>query len=274
METMMGLRIWHQSFTVLGDLPGYEDAMRRHLANVLRSDTEVAFHGQLDGTYPGNYPGDDIAYAWLYAMHGQQWMAAGRAAERDGFDAYAMCTLPNPMLRELRSLLSIPAIGLGETSCHLATMFGQRFAIMLFIDRMVPLYQEQMRLYGLADRCAGIRASGLGFKDVLEGFANPQSVLPRLQEAVRRIAQETGADVVIPGEVPMNLLLAINGINRVDDVPLIDSLACTMKMAELMVDLRRSTGVSHSRQGWFNAAPNPERVAQVAGFYGMDRLGF
>jgi hypothetical protein len=27
----MGMRIWHQSFTVLGDLPGYEDAMRRHL---------------------------------------------------------------------------------------------------------------------------------------------------------------------------------------------------------------------------------------------------
>src|SRR6185503_15084783 len=142
MEIVMAMRIWHQSFTVLADLPGYEDAMRRHLAKVVRDGTEVVFHGQLDGTYPSNYPGDDIAYAWLYAMHGQQWMAAGRAAERDGFDAYAMCTLPNPMLRELRSLLSIPAIGLGETSCHLATMFGQRFAIMLFIDRMVPLYQE------------------------------------------------------------------------------------------------------------------------------------
>jgi allantoin racemase len=270
----MGMRIWHQSFTVLGDLPGYEDAMRRHLANVLRSDTEVVFHGQLDGTYPGNYPGDDIAYAALYAMHGSQWVAAGRAAERDGFDAYAMCTLPNPMLREMRSLLTIPVIGLGETSCHLATMFGQRFAIMLFIDRMVPLYQEQMRLYGLADRCAGIRASGLGFNDVLRGFTDPQPVIARLQESVRQVGRETGADVVIPGEVPMNLLLASNGINRVDDVPLIDSLACTMKMAELMVDLRRSTGIAHSRHGWFNATPDPERVAQVAGFYGTDRLKF
>ena len=86
--------------------------------------------------------------------------------------------------------------------------------------------------------------------------------------------RETGADVVIPGEVPMNLLLAINGVNRVDDVPLIDSLACTMKMAELMVDLRRATGIAHSRQGWFNAMPSQERVDQVASFYGVDRLGF
>jgi Asp/Glu/hydantoin racemase len=270
----MGMRIWHQSFTVLGDLPGYEDAMRRHLTKVLRADTEVVFHGQLDGTYPGNYPGDDISYGYLYWMHGNQWIAAGRAAQRDGFDAYAMCTLPNPMLREARSLLDIPVVGLGETSCHLATLFGQRFAIMLFIDRMVPVYQEQLRVYGLADRCAGIRASGLSFHDILGGFTDPAPVLARLQEAARRIAKETGADVVIPGEVPMNLLLALNGVTRIDDIPLIDSLACTMKMAELMVELRRATGIAHSRHGWFNAMPSGERVEEVARFYGTDRLEF
>ena len=52
------MRLWHQSFTVLGDLPGYEDAMRAHLAKTLRPDTEVVFHGQAPGTYPGDYPGD------------------------------------------------------------------------------------------------------------------------------------------------------------------------------------------------------------------------
>jgi hypothetical protein len=57
-------------------------------------------------------------------------------------------------------------------------------------------------------------------------------------------------------------------------VPLIDSLACTTKIAELMVDPRRSTRTSHSRRGWFKAAPDPERAALVAGFYGMDRMGF
>jgi allantoin racemase len=135
------MRLWHQSFTVLGDLPGYEDAMRAHLGAVLRPDTEVVFHGQAPGTYPGDYPGDDIGYGYTYWIHGNQWVAAGRAAEAQGFDAFAMCTLPNPMLREVRSIVDIPVIGMGETCCHLATMFGQRFAIMLFIERMIPLYQ-------------------------------------------------------------------------------------------------------------------------------------
>jgi allantoin racemase len=108
----------------------------------------------------------------------------------------------------------------------------------------------------------------------MAGFADPGPVVPRLQEAVRRIARDTGADVVTPGEVQMNLLLAINGVNRVDYIPLIDSLARTLKIAELMVDLRRATGIAHSHHGWFNAAPSAGRVAQVATFHGMDRLGF
>ncbi|MBN8874933.1 MAG: hypothetical protein J0H67_19005 [Rhodospirillales bacterium] len=270
----MTTRIWHQSFTVLRDVPGYEAAMRSHLARVLRPDTEVVFHGQAEGTYPGNYPGDDIGYGYTYWMHGNQWIAAGRAAASQGFDAYAMCTLPNPMLREARSMLDIPVIGFGETCFHLATMFGQRFAVVLFIDRMIPLYREQIRGYGLEARCAGIFASGLRFADVLSGFDAPSAVITRFQEVARRIIAETGADVIIPGEVPLNLLLAINGVNRVDDVPVLDGLASTMKMAELMVDLHRVTGIRHSRHGWANSVPSDGRVEEVMRFYGVDRLRF
>jgi Asp/Glu/hydantoin racemase len=201
-------------------------------------------------------------------------VAAGRAAEAQGFDAFAMCTLPNPMLREVRSIVEIPVIGMGETCCHLATMFGQRFAIMLFIDRMIPLYQEQVRNYGLTDRCAGVVASGLRFQDVLPGYHDPGPVIEKFQEAARRVINETGADVIIPGEVPLNLLMARNGITRVDDVPVIDGLACTMKMTELMVDLARATGIKHSRRGWFNSVPGKDRLDQVAAFYGVDKLTF
>ena len=270
----MSMRIWHQSFTVLGDLPGYEDAMRSHLAKVLRPDTEVVFHGQAAGTYPSNYPGDDIGYGYTFWIHGNQWVAAGRAAEAQGFDAFAMCTLPNPMLREVRSLIDIPVIGMGETCCHMATMYGQRFAIMLFIDRMIPLYLEQIRAYGLEHRCAGVVASGLKFADVLPAYQNPGPLVEQFQDAARRVIRETGADVIIPGEVPLNLLMARNGINRVDDVPILDGLSAKMKMAEMMVDMQRATGVKHSRAGWFNSVPGRERLDQVAAFYGVDRLKF
>ena len=270
----MSMRIWHQSFTVLSDLPAYADALERHAKKVLRPDTQLVLHGQLAGTYPANYPGDDIGYGYLFTMHGNQWVAAARAAERDGFDTYAMCTLPNPMLREVRAVVDIPVVGLGETAAHLATMYGQRFGILLFIDRMIPLYREQIRGYGLSDRCAAIRASGLTFQDVLSGFPRPEFVIERFQQAARAMIRDDGADVIIPGEVPLSLLLAVNGVARVDDVPVMDTFAATLKMAELMVDLHRATGIRHSRHGFFNSVPNRERVDQVAHFYGVDKLKF
>lgn len=270
----MAMKIWHQSFTVLSDLPAYEAAMRRHLARVLRPDTEVVFHGQRPGTYPADYPGDDLAYRALYWLHGQQWVAAARAAERDGFDAFASCTLPNPMLGELRTLVDIPVVGLGETAFHLATRLGQRFAVLLFMERLIPLYTGQIRDDGLADRCAGVVASGLGFRDVLDGFAEPGPLVERFRAAAVRTITERGADVIVPGEVPLSVVLADNGVSRIDDVPVVDTLAATMKTAEMMVDLRRTTGMTHGRRGWFNAAPPRERLGQVAAFYGLDRLGF
>jgi allantoin racemase len=57
-------------------------------------------------------------------------------------------------------------------------------------------------------------------------------------------------------------------------VPIIDGLASTMKMAELMVDLHKATGIRHSRHGWHNSVPSKERLDQVAAFYGVDKLTF
>jgi hypothetical protein len=50
-----------------------------------------------------------------------------------------------------------------------------------------------------------------------------------------------------------------------------DGIAVTLKMAELQVSLRRSTGLSQSRHGWMNEQPQRERVNQVLSFYGLNR---
>mgnify|MGYP003352760334 CR=1 FL=1 len=63
------------------------------------------------------------------------------------------------------------------------------------------------------------------------------------------------ADVIVPGEAPLCVLLAKNGINRVDDVPIVDALGATIKMAESMVDLRRSSGLAPS-----STSPPPARL--------------
>lgn len=265
------MRIWHQSFTVLEDLPDYRAAMEAHIRKVVRPDTEVVMHGLLPGTYPTNYPGTDLAYGSLYALHGMQWIVQARKAQRGKFDAFALATLPNPLIREIRALLDMPVVGYGEASFHVACMLGHRFGLLVFIDRMIPHFREQMDLYGLASRCAGIEPVGFTFQDVLPAFRDPAPLLERFRASARALIKQ-GADVIVPGEMPLNVLLAANGVSRVDDVPVVDGLAVTMKMAELQVDLKRTIGLTQSRHGWMGAQPASERVDQLLSFYGLDRL--
>ncbi len=264
------MRIWHQSLTVLDDLPAYRERMVAHIRRVVRPDTEVVLHGMLPGTYPGNYPGDDLAYRFFFSMHAAQWAVHALNAEAEGFDAFAMCSLPDPMLTEVRTLVDIPVIGCGETCFHLATTVGRRFGMLLFIDRMATRYLEQIREHGLAGHCVGVEPVGFTFNDVLAAFDRPGPIIDRFRASARRLIG-AGADVIIPGEIPLNVLLASEGVSRVDDVPLIDSLAVTLKMAEMMVDLRASTGLAPSRRGWTHAAPPRERVLAVMDFYGLGR---
>jgi len=266
------MRIWHQSFTVLEDLPAYAAKLREHLKRIARPDTEVVLHGQRRGTYPADYPGDDLAYSYLYWVHGNQWVAGAVRAQEEGYDAYAMCSMPNPMIREIRTLVDIPITGYGESSALVACQLGQRFAVMTFIRELVPLYTERIRSYGLSERCAGVFHTGFGFRDVLAGYADPKPLIERFQTAVRAVIRDTGADVLIGGSMPLSVLLASNGVSRVDDVPVVDGLAATIKMAEMMVDLKRSSGLTVSRHGWFNATPRAGRVQEVMKFYGMGDL--
>ena len=87
---------------------------------------------------------------------------------------------------------------------------------------IMPAYNERRTIGTIVPRVLGVDIGGMereliivddgsvdGTRDILAGFTDPASVLPRLQEAVRRIAQETGADVVIPGEVPMTHAAAL-----------------------------------------------------------------
>jgi Asp/Glu/hydantoin racemase len=265
------MRIWHQSLTVLGDLPAYENLMRAHIRKVVRPDTEVVLHGMLPGTYLANYPGDDIGFRFLFAMHSMQWVVHALNAEAGGFDAFAMCSLPDPMLAEVRTLVDIPVIGCGETCFQLAGAHGRRFGMLLFIDRMAARYLQQIEEHGVSRLCVGVEPVGFRFDDVLDAFGKPGELIDRFRTAARRLIA-AGAEAIIPGEIPLNVLLAAEGVDNVDGVPLIDSLAVTLKKAEAMVDSRSSGVPAPVRRGWSDEPPPRERVLQVLDFYGLAKF--
>ncbi len=267
----MGMRIWHQSFTVLEHLPAYAAALQQRFTKVARPDTQVVMHGMHAQTYRTNYPGTDIRYAYFQYLHGQQFVLGGIAAEEEGFDAYAIMSLPEPALRETRSVIDIPVVGYGESSMLTARMLGERMGVLLFIEEMAPLIQENAERIGLAARFGGARYVGFGFNDVLKAYEKPESLLERFQTAARAMIRD-GVDVIIPGEAPLCVMLAARGVHRIDNVPVLDALGATIKMAETMVDLRRSSGLAPARHGYYVEKPPRERVKELIAWYGMNHL--
>ncbi|MES2262560.1 MAG: aspartate/glutamate racemase family protein [Pseudomonadota bacterium] len=264
----MSMRIWHQSFTVLSELGAYNDALQRHFKKVARPDTEIVMHGMHPGTYTSNYPGHDIKYASLQYLHGLQFMAAAVQAERGGADAFALSTLPEPALREIRGLVDIPVVGYGESAMLTACMLGRKFGVLVFIDELADLVADNVARHGLRERFAAVKHVGFRFNDVLAAFDNPGPLIDTFRAAARGLIA-LGADVIVPGEAPLNVLLARNGISEVDGVPVLDSLAAWIKHAESLVDMRRLCGTRPCRNGYFGAHPPGARIDEIFAFYGL-----
>jgi Asp/Glu/hydantoin racemase len=268
------MKIWHQSFTTLGRVPEYNENLRAHIRKVVRPDTEVVVHGTHAGTHdhrPGAGPSTDVGYAYMQALHLHQFAYAAVLAEEQGYDAFALSTIPEPGIREIRSLVSIPVVGYGEAAMTLAMHLGQKFGVLLFIGEMIPMIEGNVARMGLTSRCAGIRYVGFPSSAVIPTREPPADVLKIFYETARRLIAD-GADVIIPGEAPMSLMLHRAGISRVDDVPVIESVSATLKTAEMLADIKRQLGTWRSTRGYYGALPPRDRVKELTELYGISRL--
>jgi len=269
------MKLWHQSMTVLTDLPAYAGSLRTRIDEVVRPDTEVVLHGFAPGLFTANYPGPDIAFDFLYKLQAHQFVLAALEAERQGYDAVVLGSIPSPLIREIRTLVDIPVVGYGDAAFRIAGVYGRRFGFLLFNVERTEFWPERVSEFGLTDSFVGVHPAGVTFQEVAAAHGDDdlrRDVVARVVEAGERMAKEALADVIILGEMPLNLLLAREKVNQIGGATVVDGLATVFKMAELTVDLHRCSGMLQSRRGFFHAAPDKQRVRDALAFYGMAGL--
>lgn len=148
-------------------------------------------------------------------------------------DAVVIAVSYDTGLRGARELLSIPVVGMTEAGLLTACMLGGRIGVITFGRRVLPLYHELVASYGLADRIAGWRvlestaAYARGAHDELD-----REIAKTANDLVERDLAET---VVLTGAVmagvPRRLQADV-------PVPVIDCIACAVRQAQLLVDLK------------------------------------
>ncbi len=256
------LRIWYQGFLDLETVPPYRDSLARHAAAILRPGTEVAIHGMPPGSFTGTSPAEVARHAYTAALHTEQLITNARRAEAGGYDAVAVGIVQNPGLREMRTLVDIPVVGYGESAMHLACLLGRRFSVLAFNPALLELLEEQIALYGLRARAAPTVLVETEYEIVARGFEEPEPLVAAFERAAQR-ALESGADVLIPGQMVLAEILWQQGVRRTGGAPVVDALAAALKSAELLAELRRDSGVWHSRRGFWGARP-PESLVESA----------
>lgn len=258
------MRIWYQSYSKIDytrSWAHYETWFRRQLPRVARPDTEIYFHGA--DKFTPKLP----QYYYYQYLHLAQIIEAGLQAEREGYDAFVLGGMLDHGRLELREVLNIPVLFIGETSFYVASQLSSRFAIVAPGEVLLRGVQDNVRKYGLGEHMVeGVHLGAPSLPELVDRFVKePKAVIDMVAGASTK-AIERGADMLVPGYALLSLFLADQGAKEVNGVPILDNTGVLVRTAEYMVDLKRS-GITRSRVGG-SAAPPRDELKAVQKLYG------
>ena len=234
-------RIWAQGAT---DQVGHRSYLAKLLPYIQASadpEFEVTFHTTTPSVTT-THPLSEFRFA-------RAVIRAAIEAEQQGCDAFYMNHFQDVGLAEARSAVSIPVLGLGESTLLYSCTLGRKLGLLAINPAFVPVHEEQVTRYGLTSRVAGLRSLDLKISDYMEGFES-EPMRAHIAAAFEREARAllaAGADVIVPtGGIPM-MMFGTPGAN-IDGAPIVNGCSVVIKMAEMAIKLKSMTGLAASQR--------------------------
>lgn len=117
------------------------------------------------------------------------------AAEKNGADAIVIDCLGGPGVRPAREVVSIPVVGPGESSMHMAAMLGLNFTVVTVLESVCPMIEDTAKIYGVSDKLKSIRVVEI---PVLKLEADTEHLYSALAaEAVAAVRQDNSHGIVL-----------------------------------------------------------------------------
>ncbi|MGW6353785.1 aspartate/glutamate racemase family protein [Streptomyces sp. NPDC055092] len=150
----------------------------------------------------------------------------------------------------LQELLDVPVVDITEAAASTAQFLGHRYSVVTTLDRTVPLIEDRLKLAGLSDRCASVRASGMA---VLDLESDEEAAVEAIVEQAAQAVERDKAEVICLGCGGMAGLT--ERVVKRTGVPVVDGVAAAVTIAESLVRL----GLSTSKVRTY-ATPRPKTV--------------
>jgi len=246
---MSKYKLWFQGATDRQFMAPYIAKVEAHLKSVLDPDFSATFHTTT--------PPATTTHAITEYRIGRNLIKNAVEAEKQGCSAMVITHFQDAGLAEVKSVVDIPVIGLGETTLMHSLTLGRKLGLVTINPVFIPWHEDQVIRYGLQQRVVGVRAVPATVADFIDAFASPHALqkLKPLWEKECRVLLDAGADVIVPaGGLPMMLF----GGTEMDGAPVVNGVTLVAKTAELAVRLREHGMFKVSRRS--NYVKPPEKA--------------
>ena len=146
-----------------------------------------------------------------------------------------------------------PSSGSAKPPSIWRALVAGRFSVVTTLARSVPAIEHNLAKYGLASRCARVRASDVA---VLELELPGSDARGKISAEIGRAISDDKAEAIVLGCAGMADLA--DELSREHGVPVLDGVACAVRLAETVAAL----GLRTSKVGGY-AWPRPKRLAGI-----------
>jgi Asp/Glu/hydantoin racemase len=239
-------RIWFQGATDKVHMAPYIAKVEAHLKSILEPEFSATFHTTT--------PPATTTHAITEFRIARNLIRNAVEAETQGYAAMAITHFQDAGLAEVKSVVDIPVLGLGETTLFHACTLGRKLGLVTINPVFIPWHEDQVIRYGLQQRVVGVRAVKATVKDFIDAFASEEAFkkLQPLWERECRVLLDAGADVVVPaGGLPMMLFSG-----EFEGAPVVNGITVIAKSAEMAIKLRKHGAGKVSRRSNFVKPPD------------------
>ena len=209
-------------------------------------------------------------YRYLEFLDTAEVIENGLKAQSEGYDAFLIGNFFQPGLHELRELLTIPVLGLAESSVSMACLMGPTFSLIQVNPKFNRRILEGIAVQGLAGRMTSVEMLTVerpgSFDIALQNPDVRDGIVQQFAETARR-ALDRGAEVLIPAGGSLMAVLLQAGVQDIDGAPVLDGITALVKTGEMAVQMKALTGSFTSKRLTY-APPRGKILADARASYG------
>lgn len=146
-------------------------------------------------------------------------------------DAIVIACFDDTGVDAVRTLVNIPVLGIGEAAYHAASMIANKFSVITTLSRSVPGLENNLMRYGLAQKCARVRATDIPVLKLEEG--DPATLFKVKSEIRESIAQDNTEAIVLGCAGMADLMVELS---EEFGLPVIDGVSAGVTFAEALVN--------------------------------------